>query len=351
MGDHRRDRRLGAATRAAARRRAAQEGVLSARENAAAVAEGRYTARLEQQQKLAQAAKEVGQAGAEAAKEAAQHARDEARAREEALRTLEGLRDTYLQVADQQIALILRRRDREMAALADLRLSEEELAEARILIAATAAQEIAAINAGAAAESQREWEDFGRGVVSVFTSAALSADTFGEAVRRGLLQLAAAQAQRLWFDPLSDKLGDKLGGLLRSAVSGGSLFGGGGGGAAASSAVGSSGLTGGSFSTGFLHGGGRVGIDPVPTRFMPAALFAFAPRLHDGLAWDEYPAILQRGERVIPRSAPTTRPAAGSPVVVHIMRIDARQADVAGFPRSAGQIARTLGRALQREVR
>ncbi len=330
--------------------RAAQEGVLSAQENAAAVAAGRYAAMLEQQQKLAQAAKEAEQAGAEAAREAARHARDEAEARGEALRTLEGLRDEYLRATDQQIALTLRRRDRELAALADLRLSEQELAAARMLIAATAAEEIAAINAGAAEDSQRAWEDFGRGVVSVFTSAALSADSFGAAVKRGLLQLAAAQAQRLWLDPLGDTLGDTLGGLLRGAVSGMSLFGGGGGGAAASSAVGSSGLTGGSFATGFLHGGGRVGLDPAPMRPMPAALFALAPRLHDGLAWDEYPAILQRGERVIPRNAPTTRPAAGSPVVVH-MRIDARQADVAGFQRSAGQIARTLGRAIQREVR
>jgi hypothetical protein len=110
-------------------------------------------------------------------------------------------------------------------------------------------------------------------------------------------------------------------------------------------------LTGSSFSTGFLHGGGRVGLDPVPTRFMPAALFALAPRLHQGLAGDEYPAILQRGETVVPRGGRVDRRPTGGGAVVVNMRIDARQADVAGFQRSAGQIARALGRAIQKEVR
>ena len=35
---------------------------------------------------------------------------------------------------------------------------------------------------------------------------------------------------------------------------------------------------------------------------MPAYAFAGAPRLHSGLAADEYPAILQRGEEVIPKN-------------------------------------------------
>lgn len=42
------------------------------------------------------------------------------------------------------------------------------------------------------------------------------------------------------------------------------------------------------------HQGGWVGSTP-------AAIWQRAPRLHDGLAADEYPAILQAGERVIPR--------------------------------------------------
>lgn len=53
------------------------------------------------------------------------------------------------------------------------------------------------------------------------------------------------------------------------------------------------------------HDGGIVGIDsPTFTRNVPALAFAGAPRLHSGGGWfrnDEYPAILQRGERVLNR--------------------------------------------------
>ena len=53
------------------------------------------------------------------------------------------------------------------------------------------------------------------------------------------------------------------------------------------------------------HRGGLVGISaPTFTRSVPALAFAGAPRLHSGGGWfrsDEYPAILQRGERVLNR--------------------------------------------------
>lgn len=54
------------------------------------------------------------------------------------------------------------------------------------------------------------------------------------------------------------------------------------------------------------HRGGIVGISaPSFTRSLPAAAFYGAPRLHSGGGWfrsDEYPAILQRGERVLNRA-------------------------------------------------
>jgi TP901 family phage tail tape measure protein len=54
-----------------------------------------------------------------------------------------------------------------------------------------------------------------------------------------------------------------------------------------------------------LHAGGGVGSASNTMHlnrpdFNPAA-FAFAPKFHDGLAGDEFPAILQRGETVIPK--------------------------------------------------
>ena len=59
-----------------------------------------------------------------------------------------------------------------------------------------------------------------------------------------------------------------------------------------------------SMTTGW-HRGGLVGVDsPTFTRSVPAMAFEGAPRFHSGGGWfrsDEYPAILQRGERVLNR--------------------------------------------------
>jgi len=49
------------------------------------------------------------------------------------------------------------------------------------------------------------------------------------------------------------------------------------------------------------HAGGIAGGSGSSIRNAPAWLLAAAPRLHDGLAPDEFPAILQRGERVLSR--------------------------------------------------
>lgn len=54
---------------------------------------------------------------------------------------------------------------------------------------------------------------------------------------------------------------------------------------------------------GIFHGGGVVGKTAVQTRSLPATTWAGAPRLHSGtpsLRHDEVPAILQKGEAVIP---------------------------------------------------
>lgn len=56
------------------------------------------------------------------------------------------------------------------------------------------------------------------------------------------------------------------------------------------------------------HTGGYVGSTPAPRRWVNPAIFTRAPRLHDGLDYDEYPAVLQRGERVVPRGGGGSRP-------------------------------------------
>lgn len=50
-----------------------------------------------------------------------------------------------------------------------------------------------------------------------------------------------------------------------------------------------------------MHGGGVVG-SAGSLALAPAGLFVNAPRLHSGLKADEFPAILQRGETVLPRN-------------------------------------------------
>ena len=63
---------------------------------------------------------------------------------------------------------------------------------------------------------------------------------------------------------------------------------------------------------GVMHAGGLVGYDPVPQRQVSLLMFAGAPRLHNGLAPDEYPAILQRGERVQSRAEVAQQGGSGS---------------------------------------
>lgn len=109
-----------------------------------------------------------------------------------------------------------------------------------------------------------------------------------------LMQMAA---DNLWKSAFGGASGSFLGGL-------GSLFGFGGG-----AGVGSVGVVGAAGSTvvpTFFHGGGVVGYGGYRRGAFPVSMFRDAPRFHDGslgvgLRPDEIPAILQRGERVIPR--------------------------------------------------
>ena len=55
------------------------------------------------------------------------------------------------------------------------------------------------------------------------------------------------------------------------------------------------------------HGGGSYASGGA-TRSIPAAYFATAPRLHQGLAADEFPAVLQKGEQVIPKGGGKSQP-------------------------------------------
>lgn len=110
---------------------------------------------------------------------------------------------------------------------------------------------------------------------------------------------------------MSDLITSGLTDALKGSGSGGgifdflgSLFGFGGGGSASSSSVWQgAGLNDYVFMPGLWHGGGRVGLDsPQSYRLMNPFAFINAPRLHSGLAADEFPAILQAGEEVRSRA-------------------------------------------------
>jgi hypothetical protein len=110
---------------------------------------------------------------------------------------------------------------------------------------------------------------------------------------------------------------------------------------------------------GLFHQGCVVGRDGAPSRTVDASLFLAAPRYHSGgiagLAPDELPAILRRGEAVL---TPQQMAALGSgmreretrqaPVTV-VMNI--ATPDTNGFRQSQGQIAADAARAIERARR
>ncbi|WP_293544281.1 phage tail tape measure C-terminal domain-containing protein [Phenylobacterium sp.] len=94
---------------------------------------------------------------------------------------------------------------------------------------------------------------------------------------------------------------------------------------------------------GVFHEGGMVGARSA-TRAVPAAAFLGAPRMHSGgwagLAADEVPAILQRGERVLSRDE--ARGYGQGAVNVTIQARDAQS-----FRQSRSQVAADIARAVQ----
>lgn len=130
------------------------------------------------------------------------------------------------------------------------------------------------------------------------------------------------------------------GGILSSILGGGGSSSGGGimsllGGGGGSAAGGISDLAG-LFHTGTSYVGN-------PGRSIPVSpnLFIGAPRLHSGLAPDEFPAILQHGEEVIPRGG--KRRGGKGDVHIHLSTPDA-----ASFGRSKGQLTREMKRQVDR---
>lgn len=102
---------------------------------------------------------------------------------------------------------------------------------------------------------------------------------------------------------------------------------------------------------GVLHTGGRVGSPTSRTVSADPSLFANAPRFHTGLRPDEFPAILQRGETVIPRNQ--TSMGGGSSVnnVNVSINVDGPAAAAAGAdPKATQKLTKELGYQVEEAV-
>lgn len=100
-----------------------------------------------------------------------------------------------------------------------------------------------------------------------------------------------------------------------------------------------------------LHEGGVAGLAGAPA-LAPAAVFASAPRLHDGafLRPDEVPAILQRGERVLSREE-ARRYERGGGMNMPVVNVTIQTPSPAAFSASRTQVAADLARAVRMGMR
>ncbi|WP_028578462.1 tape measure protein [Desulfomicrobium escambiense] len=167
----------------------------------------------------------------------------------------------------------------------------------------------------------RDWQDGAARALQAYSDEATNAaaaveDVMGmafqgiedmvvEFVKTGKLEFADlvtsinAEIARLAFKSLAAESYDWLGSALQLGMSAASAYFGGGG-STLNPSVAPSGASGLYYSVGH-HGGGVVGSEASFMRPVPAETFAGAPRYHNGLMPDEFPAILQKGEGVFTR--------------------------------------------------
>lgn len=151
---------------------------------------------------------------------------------------------------------------------------------------------------------KRTGEDVGDSFGRAFETMAFKAGQAGEAIRSLVADIGSLVFRQAITQPLAGFLAPGLSSIFRN------LFGGGlAGNQTAIAARGGLASIAEQVQATAFHGGGTVGIDGTP-RSIPSSTFAGAPRFHNGLRADEFPAILQRGEEVTPRGG------GGAPSVV-----------------------------------
>lgn len=165
---------------------------------------------------------------------------------------------------------------------ADLKRTKDEMEQAN--------KSLIEIGRYTAEQMQQNFSDF---FFNVMQGKFESLSDFAKATLATIQRAAANYLSQMlteWAFGMEKMGGGRSGGFLAG------LFGSGG-------AAAGSGALEAAYSTGMymIHEGGEVGKDSFPIRYAPAGLLNRAPRLHGGLASDEYPAILQKGEQVIPK--------------------------------------------------
>jgi len=105
----------------------------------------------------------------------------------------------------------------------------------------------------------------------------------------------------------------------------------------------------------WTHSGGIIGETSFPKRTMPAAAFMGAKRAHEGLRWDEYPVIVQRGEEIISKQDRTREMPGrdGSDVTVNIHNYTGQPVDVkkrSGLFGGRKSIEVTIGQLVAKDV-
>ena len=135
--------------------------------------------------------------------------------------------------------------------------------------------------------------------------------SFSDMIDSMISDLIRLTIQQSITGPLAGAAAGFIGNLLSPSATAGSTGSTVGGGSLYDSAISSGYMT-----SAVMHTGGTVG-SAGTTRMAPASLFFNAPRFHNGLASDEFPAILQRGETVVPKGGGAV--AAGGGVVVNLI--------------------------------
>jgi lambda family phage tail tape measure protein len=158
-------------------------------------------------------------------------------------------------------------------------------------------------------------------LVDMVSSGEFSFKKIGDLVQSIEKDILRAFIRQNVTGPIANALGGILGGgnAPGGGSSGGGIFG--------------------SLFSSIFHEGGIVGESLASRRAMPAYAFAGAPRFHNGLMPDEFPAILQKGETVLPKGMKGN----GMNVTFNISTPNAQS-----FMESQGQIMSKFAGSLQR---